>query len=367
MEAKEEVFISYSYDSPEHIEAVLQLSNKLRSEGINCTIDQYEESPDEGWPRWMDKQIRNAQYVLIICTETYYQRIIGDEEEEVGLGARWEGNLIFQHLYDAGTINKKFIPVILDEKDQQYIPDPLKGFTKYDLSRKSGYDNLYRRLTGQPKIKKPKLGKRKPLPSKPVKTDPTLYITGPIQPELWDSAKWSATFFVIAPDRPPVLGIAFKNEKPAREIFEAWHQRYGENDELEEIRISIIEGPIENESLGYSVHITSDPEAFRQRLKENGQDIDGDLLMSVSRINRMNPPPETNNLARFKTAYRTFKTYFLIPGIISKDGKDLKPIFELGIFKSKVLFRHSSDVGEDDIDIVVTGTGSVSRSPNDWP
>ncbi len=48
------VFISYTHDSPEHLRAVFVLSERFRSEGINCVLDQYETSPPEGWPRWMD-------------------------------------------------------------------------------------------------------------------------------------------------------------------------------------------------------------------------------------------------------------------------------------------------------------------------
>jgi hypothetical protein len=46
------VFISYSHDSREHIDRVRELSDRLRAEGIDCILDQYEASPPEGWPRW---------------------------------------------------------------------------------------------------------------------------------------------------------------------------------------------------------------------------------------------------------------------------------------------------------------------------
>ena len=49
-----EVFISYSWDSESHVQSVLAFSNRLRSEGIDCVLDQYEDSPPEGWPLWMD-------------------------------------------------------------------------------------------------------------------------------------------------------------------------------------------------------------------------------------------------------------------------------------------------------------------------
>jgi SEFIR domain len=45
------VFISYSHDSPEHEQRVLELAERLRADGINCTIDQYVVAPAEGWPR----------------------------------------------------------------------------------------------------------------------------------------------------------------------------------------------------------------------------------------------------------------------------------------------------------------------------
>lgn len=57
-------FISYTHDSEDHQNQVLEFANKLRSEGIDAVLDQYEESPKEGWPRWMDRQIHNADYDL---------------------------------------------------------------------------------------------------------------------------------------------------------------------------------------------------------------------------------------------------------------------------------------------------------------
>jgi len=73
------VFISYSHDSPHHKRCVLKLSNRLRSEGIDCNIDQYETCPSEGWFCWMVNQIEEADFVLIVCTEKYEKRFKGKE------------------------------------------------------------------------------------------------------------------------------------------------------------------------------------------------------------------------------------------------------------------------------------------------
>jgi tetratricopeptide (TPR) repeat protein len=70
------VFISYSHDSLEHRDRVWALSNRLRRGGIDCQIDQYEESPEKGWPQWCDDQIEEA--------EPLYQRALAIWEKALG-------------------------------------------------------------------------------------------------------------------------------------------------------------------------------------------------------------------------------------------------------------------------------------------
>ena len=45
------VFISYSHDSQEHADRVLDFSDKLVKDGIDCILDQYETAPAVGWTR----------------------------------------------------------------------------------------------------------------------------------------------------------------------------------------------------------------------------------------------------------------------------------------------------------------------------
>lgn len=74
------VFISYSHDSEKHQRNVLSLANRLRNEGIDCIIDQYEESPSEGWVRWAINRIEGADFVLVVCTEQYNHLFAGRSE-----------------------------------------------------------------------------------------------------------------------------------------------------------------------------------------------------------------------------------------------------------------------------------------------
>ena len=238
----------------------------------------------------------------------------------------------------------------------------MQGATYYCLASEEGYEGLYRSLTGQPKVQKPELGNRRALPEKPVKTNPSMFISSPIDLDLWNKAKWSATAFVFQKGRPPALGLAYRDETAARKIFEGWHERYGDHDADEELRISIIEGDIEGEEPGYTVHISSDPEVVTKRYEKAGFPVDGSIFMTWSRINRMNPSPDSKNLEVFKQLYRQYKTYFLLPAVISKDAKSMKPLFDLGIYKGKLHFRNVSEIGRNDLDSIVFAP-AISSAP----
>lgn len=163
--------MSYSHDSEEHKDSVLALSDRLRADGIDCIIDQYEISPSEGWPRWCNRMIEEVDFVLVICTETYERRFKGKELPGKGKGAIWEGMIITQELYDSQGRNEKFIPVIFTPDDEIHIPTILRGATNYNPNTKEDYESLYRHLTNQPHIKKPVLGKLKSMPPRSRKQE----------------------------------------------------------------------------------------------------------------------------------------------------------------------------------------------------
>jgi hypothetical protein len=63
------VFVSYSHDSDEHRQSILAFSDQLREDGIDCWIDQYiNGAPAGGCQRWMEKHVKNADFVLLVCT-----------------------------------------------------------------------------------------------------------------------------------------------------------------------------------------------------------------------------------------------------------------------------------------------------------
>src|SRR5512147_2420989 len=161
--APPKVFISYSHDTIEHQERVLGFADRLRADGIDAEIDQYNAAPPESWPLWCERQIASADVVLMVCTETYHRRVSGDEERGKGLGVVWEAQIIRQLLYDAGAISDKFVPVLFSDASPEQIPTPIKGGTRYVVGIEDGYEDLYRRLTNQPRLLRPALGTIRPL------------------------------------------------------------------------------------------------------------------------------------------------------------------------------------------------------------
>ncbi len=161
------VFLSYSHDSPEHRERVLALADRLRRDGVEAWLDQYEPAPAQGWPRWMEEQIEGADFVLAVCTETYERRFRGKEAPGKGLGVTWEGAILTQTLYDHGTSNATFVPVVFAPEDAKHIPLVLRPVSRYDAGSDKGYEQLLRRLTAQPEVVAPPVGRRRVLPSRP--------------------------------------------------------------------------------------------------------------------------------------------------------------------------------------------------------
>lgn len=161
------VFISYSHDSELHRKRVLSLADQLRQHGIEARIDQYEQSPPKGWPAWCEEEIRQACFVVMVCTETYRRRVDSAEEPGVGHGVLWEARLIKQHLYNAGSATAKFVPVLFDDCSIEHVPTEVGGASIHWVDNPEGYEALLRLLTDQPATPPRPIGTRKPLPGKP--------------------------------------------------------------------------------------------------------------------------------------------------------------------------------------------------------
>lgn len=68
------VFISYSHDTAEHKEWVLDFATTLRNRGVDAVLDQWDLKPGDDLPHFMETQLEVADYVLMVCTEKYVEK-----------------------------------------------------------------------------------------------------------------------------------------------------------------------------------------------------------------------------------------------------------------------------------------------------
>ncbi|GKW46899.1 toll/interleukin-1 receptor domain-containing protein [Planococcus sp. NCCP-2050] len=351
------VFISYTHDSEEHLDRVLAFSNRLRADGIDAVLDQYEESPPEGWPRWMDRQVRNADYVLMICTPLYFKRVMGEEIPGQGLGGIWESGLIYQHLYNEGGINNKFIPILFSEGSTHMdIPTPLQGATRYIADNDSSFDRLYWRLRGVPSTaSRPPLGPLRPVEEKERKT---MFYTSLIDIDLWNKAAWRGCAYLYTPDSslPPAIALLFESENSAKKIAEQWKRDLTKEDVnvdfYDELRIAIIHTDLKGENAGYFVTVGTNLDGFIKRYEDlNIEVAHSDLFMAVSRIHFMSKSINSQHQQRFFKDYQKFGEYHIQIGYIK--NQEIAFIDDFMLKKLMIEERHISDITEGDLDSTV--------------
>ena len=78
----------------------------------------------------------------------------------------WEGRLIKQQLYDFGSVSGKFVPILFKDGNIEHIPEPVRGASFFRIDTPEGYEALYRLLTRQPAVRRPELGKLRPMPER---------------------------------------------------------------------------------------------------------------------------------------------------------------------------------------------------------
>ena len=141
------VFLSYSWDNDAHKQWVKALAARLRKDGIEVTLDQWETALGDQLPLFMEKALRESQFVLIICTPNYK----GRSEGRVG-GVGYEGDIMTAEIM-AEKNYRKFIPVLRSGAWDASSPSWLTGKYYSDLSSapysEDEYCNLVRTVLGQ--------------------------------------------------------------------------------------------------------------------------------------------------------------------------------------------------------------------------
>lgn len=149
------VFVSYSHDSIEHKKWIMELAIRLRNNGIDAIIDQWELKPGDDLPHFMETQLASADKVLMVCSEKYV-----DKANTGTGGVGYEKMIITSNLLQNIDQNK-VIPLI-KQSSTKNLPTFLKSKLYIDFSRADdhefAFDELLRTIHNSPVFKKPPVG-----------------------------------------------------------------------------------------------------------------------------------------------------------------------------------------------------------------
>ena len=135
------VFVSYSWDDEGHKRWVANLATKLRGDGVDVTLDQWNTVPGDQLTTFMEKEIRDNNYVLIICTPNYRMK---SDQRKGGVG--YEGDIMTAEVLIGGN-HRKFIPILARGSWAESAPSWLKGKVYVDLGTEEKSEINYSDLT----------------------------------------------------------------------------------------------------------------------------------------------------------------------------------------------------------------------------
>lgn len=133
-------FISYAWENDDLKKWVKNLATQLRNNGIDAKLDQWEVIPGDQMPHFMEKSVRENDFVIIVCTPKYKNK----SEERIG-GVGYEGDIITAEVLQNSN-HRKFIPILKSGTKDTSLPTWLKGKYFVDLSSDQHFENNFEDL-----------------------------------------------------------------------------------------------------------------------------------------------------------------------------------------------------------------------------
>ena len=129
-------FISYSGESLDHKNWVRELASRLRIEGIDVMLDQWDLRLGDPLPEFMERGVRENDFVLLVCTPNFKAKADGRQG-----GVGYEGNIMTGELFIKYN-HRKFIPVLRHDNWAEAAPAWLQAKTYIDLTDKRFEENF---------------------------------------------------------------------------------------------------------------------------------------------------------------------------------------------------------------------------------
>lgn len=241
------VFISYSWSSEDHQKWVVDLAERLVSDGIDVVIDVWSLEDGHDVYAFMEKMVNDPEIdrVIIISDSAYAKKA---NERKGGVGT--ETQIISKEVFESIT-QTKFIAVLKDrgESGEALLPTYIGSRLFIDFSDSSieneGYERLIRNIYERPQRKKPALGK----PPSHIFTDDDITLACKQKSrrlkEVLNSGRGSLEAAFDDFSEALVLDLESLRMAFEREQSETWCERLQENvSVLQEVRNSFVDAII---------------------------------------------------------------------------------------------------------------------------
>ena len=149
------IFVSYSHDSAAHKKWVLEFATTLRNRGVDAVLDQWDLRPGDDLPHFMETQLENSDFALMVCTEKYV------EKANAGEGGVGYEKMIMTSSMLSKIDSNKVIPIIRQNGSNNrptFIKSKLYIDFSNDEDAEYNFDDLLRVLLNALLYKKPEIG-----------------------------------------------------------------------------------------------------------------------------------------------------------------------------------------------------------------
>lgn len=126
------VFISYSWKDEAVKDWVLDLANKLCTNGVDARLDRFHLRPGMDLPQWMTNELLKASKVLLVCDSHYAEKA---DMRKAGVG--WETMIIQGDMMLQGEMNTKYIVIAYGDFEKNtpiYMKSKL-GISKDEIDK----------------------------------------------------------------------------------------------------------------------------------------------------------------------------------------------------------------------------------------
>lgn len=158
-EIAKRLFISYAWENEDYRIWVRRLAARFREDGVDARLDYWHLRGNDSLPEFMNREVRQADWVLVLCSPAYRSKVHATEDGIRSTGVGWEAMLLTSRLFT--TSENKMLAALARGPWTEAAPDFLLGHVYVDLSDaktfEANFKTLLQRITGTSE-KAPPLG-----------------------------------------------------------------------------------------------------------------------------------------------------------------------------------------------------------------